>query len=66
MMVFYDSRMPQKQFLGNKEISFAQNAGADSEDGLDCDEDSLDDPDIVSELDTFEDEGAEEILMWIP
>lgn len=49
-----------RRFLGDKDISFALNDCADSEDGLDFDDDNLADPDFFPELDTFE-EGAPKV-----
>lgn len=52
--------MSRERLLSNKDIIFALNIGADSEDDLDFDDDSLGDPDFVPELDTFENEALEE------
>lgn len=51
--------MSLKRFLSDKDISFALNYGAVSEDDLDFDNDSLVDPGFVPELDTFENEASE-------
>lgn len=52
-------RRARQRPLVDEDIAIALHDGADSEDGLDYDDDSLQDPDFVPELETFEDETAE-------
>lgn len=52
-------RMSRKRPIGDEDILLALNDGADSEDGLDFDDDSLADPDFVPDLETFENETSE-------
>ncbi|KAF9417923.1 hypothetical protein HW555_005068, partial [Spodoptera exigua] len=47
----------RKQSLADEYIAAALEDGADSEDGLDFDDDSLADPDFIPELETYEDDN---------
>ncbi|VVC95176.1 unnamed protein product [Leptidea sinapis] len=54
-----DLSMSRKRRLGDLDIICVLQDGADSEDGLDFDDDSLADPDFIPELETVEDETPE-------
>ncbi|CAG4938143.1 unnamed protein product [Parnassius apollo] len=51
-------RRDRKQSLADEYIAAALEDGADSDDGLDYDDDSLADPDFIPELETFEDDNV--------
>lgn len=59
MGVLKCSRKARKRHLADEDIASALLNGDDSEDGLDCDDDSLADPDFIPDLETFEDEQSE-------
>ena len=57
--IFFCFRMSRKRRIGDLDIICALQDGADSEDGLDFDDDSVVDPDFIPELENFEDEIPE-------